>query len=139
MVSGIGVDIVEIDRLRAFVGRQGEDAVDRLLTDVERCGLRGARGINWATLAGRIAGKEATKKLLGHHGEVARWTEIEILHGLHGEPYVRLSGQTLTAARRRGINGLLITISHEKHTAIAVVVGTAAWQPWETQWIPVTP
>ena len=139
MAGGIGVDIVDIERLREFVARRGEDVIDRLLTDLERVAVHGARGINWSAFAGRWAVKEATKKLLGRHGEIARWSQIEVYHGLHGEPYVRLSGDTLRAARRHGINGMLTTISHEKHTAIAVVVATAAWQPWETPWTPAKP
>jgi holo-[acyl-carrier protein] synthase len=134
LVGDVGVDIVDVGRLRDFVTRQGEDVIDRLLTDVERVAVRGAPGINWSTFAGRIAAKEATKKLLGRRGETARWSEIEIYHGLHGEPYIRLSGATLAAARRHGINGVLISISHEKQTAIAVAIATAVWQPWETPW-----
>lgn len=138
MVGGVGVDIVDIRRLKAFVARRGEDVVDRLLSEVERIAVRGQRGIVWSAFAGRVAAKEATKKLLGSRGEMARWSQIEVCHGLHGQPYIRLTGETLTAAHRQGFNGLLVSISHEKDTAIAVVVGTSAWQPWETTWIPAT-
>jgi holo-[acyl-carrier protein] synthase len=138
MAGGIGVDIVNIGRLRAFVDRRGDAAIDRLLTDIERIAVRGKRGVNWSAFAGRIAAKEATKKLLGSRGELARWSQIEVCHGLYGEPYLRLSGETLHAARRQGFNGLLVSISHEKDTAIAVVVGTSAWLPWETPWTSVT-
>lgn len=138
MAGGVGIDIVDIERLRAFVARRGEAAVDRLLTDIERVAVRGRRGINWSTFAGRVAAKEAVKKLLGSRGETARWSQIEVCHGLHGEPYLRLAGETLLAARRQGINGLLLSISHDKDKAIAVVVGTSTWQPWETQWTPAT-
>lgn len=134
VVAGAGTDIVDIDRLRAFVARRGEAAVDRLLTEFERGTVRGRRGIRWGTFAGHVAAKEATKKVLGSRGETARWSEIEVYHGLHGEPYLRLTGETLLAARRHRIHGLILSISHEKNLAIAVVVATTAAQPWETEW-----
>jgi len=138
VAGGVGIDVVDIGRLKAFVARRGEDVIDRLLSDVERIAVRGKRGVVWSAFAGRVAAKEATKKLLGSRGEMARWSQIEVCHGLHGEPYIRLTGETLMAAHRQGINGLLLSISHEKDIAIAIVVGTSTWQPWETTWIPTT-
>jgi holo-[acyl-carrier protein] synthase len=106
-----------------MVGRCGPVVLDRLLTSRELADARGARGLVWTRLAGRIAAKEATKKVLGSRGQTARWTEVEVRLGSHGEPYVQLHGRTRLAAERCGLTGMLLSISHEKDVAIAVVLG----------------
>lgn len=120
---GLGVDLVAVDRLRSLVQRRGEAVLDRLLTSNELDLVRGARGLIWTSVAGRFAAKEATKKLLGSCGELARWTEVEILPGRNGEPRISLHGSTRQAARRCGVTSLAVSISHEKTHAIAVVLG----------------
>ena len=119
----LGVDIVEVDRLRAMVGRRGEDLLLRLLTGRELAAARGARGLLWPRIASRVAAKEATKKALGSRGQLARWTEVEVYTGAHGEPLLRLSGGTRLAAARCGLTGLRLSLAHGKTLAIAVVVG----------------
>jgi holo-[acyl-carrier protein] synthase len=121
--AGLGVDIVSVHRIRDMVGRCGPDVLDRLLTPGELADSRGARGLIWTRLAGRIAAKEATKKVLGSRGQTARWTEVEVRLGGHGEPYVKLHGRTRLAAERCGFTRFLLSISHEKAMAIAVVLG----------------
>lgn len=121
--GSLGVDIVSVHRIRDMVGRCGPAVLDRLLTPGELADCRGARGLIWTRLAGRIAAKEATKKVLGSRGQTARWTEVEVRLGSHGEPYVELSGRTRLAAGRCGLTRTLLSISHEKTMAIAVVLG----------------
>ena len=121
--GSLGVDIVSVHRIRDMVGRCGPGVLDRLLTPRELADSHGARGLIWTRLAGRIAAKEATKKVLGRRGETARWTEVEVRLGSSGEPYVELHGSTRLAAERCGLTRMLLSISHEKTMAIAVVLG----------------
>lgn len=121
--GGLGVDVVSVRRLRKMVERSGTAVLDRLLTAGELADSRGARGLIWTRLAGRIAAKEATKKVFGSRGQTARWTEVEVRTGEHGEPYVELHGRTREAAERCGLTQLLLSISHEKDLAVAVVLG----------------
>ncbi len=123
LAVAIGVDIVDVERLRAMVGRRGEVVLRRLLTDDELAAVTGTRGLVWTSVAGRVAAKEATKKLLGSRGELARWTEVEVRTGAHGEPHLWLSGQTRLAAARCGFTRLQLSLAYEKTTAIAVVLG----------------
>lgn len=121
--GGLGVDIVSIHRLRQTVERSGTVVLDRLLTPRELADSRGARGLIWTRVAGRIAAKEATKKVFGSRGQTARWTEVEVRTGEHGEPYVELHGRTREAAERCGFGQMLLSISHERDLAVAVVLG----------------
>jgi holo-[acyl-carrier protein] synthase len=109
--------------LREMVERSGTATLDRLLTQRELADARGARGLMWTRVAGRIAAKEATKKVFGSRGQTARWTEVEVCTGEHGEPYVELHGRTREAAERCGLRQMLLSISHEKDLAVAVVLG----------------
>jgi holo-[acyl-carrier protein] synthase len=117
------VDIVSVHRLRAMIERSGTAVLERLLTPRELADSRGARGLMWTRLAGRIAAKEATKKVFGSRGQIARWTEVEVRIGEHGEPYVELHGRTRLAAERCGLTQMMLSISHEKDLAVAVVLG----------------
>jgi holo-[acyl-carrier protein] synthase len=118
----VGVDIVETDRLRRLVERWGESVLDRLFTAAEQDGMRGARGLRWDSVAGRYAAKEATRKLFGSRGEMPRWTDIQVDVGPHGEPVLTLLGAAPAVARRCGLRDLRLSIAHERHSAVAVVV-----------------
>jgi holo-[acyl-carrier protein] synthase len=118
----VGVDIVETERLRRLVDRWGESVLERLFTAVERDGLRGARGLRWDSIAGRFAAKEAIRKLFGTRGEMPRWTDIQVDIGPHGEPSITLLGAAPAVALRCGLRDLRLSIAHERHSAVAVVV-----------------
>lgn len=118
----VGVDIVEVERLRQMVRRTGEAALDRLFTAAERAELRGARGLRWESLAGRFAAKEATRKVFGSRGEMPRWTDIEVKTGQYGEPTLTLLGEAVEVARRCGVHELQVSIAHERHSAVALVI-----------------
>lgn len=118
----VGMDIVEIERLRWLVQRWGEAVLDRLFTAAERDDLRGARGLRWPSIAGRFAAKEATRKAFGTRGEMPRWRDIQIGVGTYGEPVLTLLGDATAVARRCGFEHLHLSITHEKHYAAATVI-----------------
>jgi holo-[acyl-carrier protein] synthase len=118
----LGVDIVDGERLRAMVERWGDEVLDRLFTPVERATLHGERGVRWDTVAGRFAAKEAVRKVFGPRGAVPRWNDIQIGTGVHGEPVLTLLGEAAGLAHRYGFRRLLLSIAHEKRSAVAVVL-----------------
>lgn len=120
--GAVGLDVVDTERLRRLILRWGDPLLDRLFTGGERAASRGAQGWRWHSLAGRFAAKEATKKVLASRGHLAGWTEIEVLNGQYGEPLLRLHGRAQDAATRCGFGSLLLSISHEGDTAVAVVL-----------------
>lgn len=120
---GIGVDLVEVNRLLA--GQEG--LMERLLTERERewC-RRSARSLE--RLAGRFAAKEAVLKALGTGlKEGMSWQQIEILPNASGAPVVELFGMADERYREIGGQKILLSIAHDGGMAIAYaqIVGVA--------------
>jgi holo-[acyl-carrier protein] synthase len=119
-VSGVGIDLIEIERLeRALERRPG--LAERLFTASEltqsRSRLRPGRH-----LAARFAAKEAAIKALGV-GLAAR--EIEVEGGYGEPPTLRLHGDAAAFAKRRGL-ALQVSLTHSQGTAAAVVLAEPA-------------
>ena len=116
-----GVDLIEIDRLRAAVSRHGERFLQRVFTPAERR-LSGSR---MESLAVRFAAKEAVAKALGTgiwRAGVA-WTDIEVERVDGGAPRLRLYGGAARRAAEMGIGEWSISLTHSRTQAIAFVVG----------------
>jgi holo-[acyl-carrier protein] synthase len=115
-VIEVGVDIVEIGRVRAAVERHGEGFRRRVYTELEwqQCGS------SIPSLAGRFAAKEAVMKALGIGG--MRFRDIEIRRSPSGKPEVELSGRMLARADSLAIQRITVTISHSRDNAVAVAL-----------------
>jgi len=124
MIVGIGVDVVEIERIDTLIKRQPK-AISRFLTLQEQQFLTGKSEARQAEyVAGRYAAKEAGAKALGTGiGEAVSFLDMEILPTPNGKPqlsykpyvYSRLG---LDAERVR----VHVSISHSQSHAIAQVV-----------------
>ncbi len=112
MIDGIGVDIIELDRIAEAVRR--DRFRSRVFTEAERQYCDGCEGAE--RYAGRFAAKEAVAKALGI---ALSWREVEILHASGGAPIARLHGK---AAERLGDRCLLVSISHCRAYAVAQAV-----------------
>jgi holo-[acyl-carrier protein] synthase len=125
MIIGIGVDIVEVPRIQAVIDRHGEHFLRRVFTEQEVAYCRsGARPPE--RFAGRFAAKEAALKALGtgwQHGTSFR--EVEVTTDELGAPALRLSGHTLELSRTRGVLRWHVSLSHDRHYAVAQVVAEA--------------
>ena len=114
-VLGIGVDVTQVDRLRAAYNRQGDALLRRIFThgELDYC---------WRFpdpfphLAGRFAAKEAVIKALGFPCDPA---EIEIERKAD-KPTVTLHGRAKSRAEEAGVRELHISLSHTGEVAIAV-------------------
>ena len=115
----IGVDIIEIARIEKAVARWGERFLHRVYTDAE---LR-LYCQKPSSLAARFASKEAVMKLLGTGIKGACWKDIETLSHPSGKPLVNLYGRAKIEAKRLGLKGIAISLSHSKEYAIAMVSG----------------
>ena len=120
--TGIGIDLVEIERIRTAVSRWGERFLQRVYTEQELTLYRH----KMESLAARFAGKEAAVKALcwPDRGYVA-WKDIEILSDQNGKPVVNLYGKALRQARESGIERLEISLSHTRDNAVAIVLGVS--------------
>ena len=118
-VIGVGVDIIEVGRIRDLMERKGARLHGRVFTDIE---MDAAEGGHYEKLAGRFAAKEAVSKALGQGISGIGWNEIEILNEPSGKPYVRLLGRAEELAKARGAKAVHISISHTDTLAIAFAV-----------------
>ncbi len=122
MIVGIGVDLVEIERLRKAIERHGERARRRFFTERELAECD-SRGNTTECLAGRFAAKEATFKALGTgKGPGLRWTDLEVIRDDSGPPRLSFSGAALECAEGLGMERSWVSITHEAGLACAFVV-----------------
>ena len=114
----VGVDLIEIERIRRALARHGEDFKERCFTEDERayCDSKPNPAQHYA---GRFAAKEAVGKALGT-GVHFTWREIEI-HG-RPKPGVRLSGRTAAAAERVGASAIELSMTHSRELAAAIAI-----------------
>lgn len=126
-IRGIGVDIVDVVRLKRAVDRWGERFTGRVFRSDEVLYAKG-RARPAEHLSARFAGKEAVIKALGGLQDGGRMREIEIVPGPSGRPLVRLHGAVRTLAAARGVGEIFLSLSHTAGTAVAqaVAVGGAA-------------
>lgn len=114
MGAGLGIDVLEIDRMERALERHPRLA-ERVFTAGER-DYAAARARPGRHLAARFAAKEAVVKALGLRGGVGL-REVEIVAG--EPPAVRLCGRAAEAAAGAQVE---VSLSHSRDTAIAVAV-----------------
>ncbi len=120
MRQHIGVDIIEIDRIRKVTERRGQRFLERVFTAAERDRYRG----RFDSLAARFAAKEAILKCLDACHCGVRWQDIEVLSNAAGKPTINLKGAALAAARRLALVSLDVSLSHSENYAVAFACGT---------------
>jgi holo-[acyl-carrier protein] synthase len=125
LIIGIGVDMVEIERIRHALERHGTTFLDRILSKEERDLIEGERLTSARIVefvSGRFAAKEAVAKALGTGiGKIA-WSDIHIIRTETGAPAILVSGEALKASQTRQIKNWHISISHTQTNAIAYVI-----------------
>jgi holo-[acyl-carrier protein] synthase len=119
MILGIGVDIIEVARIRAALEnpRTGARFRERVFTPAEAAYCSRRRNA-YESFAARFAAKEAMMKALGR---AYGWREIEVERG-SGPPTIRLHGRALARAEELGIRRILLSLSHTAELAIAYVI-----------------
>jgi holo-[acyl-carrier protein] synthase len=113
VIVGIGVDIVDIARLEAALKRTPRLA-PRLFAESEL-------GLPGASLAARFAAKEAAAKALGAPPGL-RWTDVEVRLDHSGRPQLAVHGTVAQAARMQGVSRWHLSLSHDAHVSVAMVV-----------------
>ena len=112
MVIGIGIDIIEIDRIKESAENYGDRFLNKIYTQKELDYCLNKK-YKYQHLAARFAAKEAVYKALatGWNKEVS-WQNIEISNEPNGMPIVTLKGN-LKKFLNKGIN-LKISMSHSR-------------------------
>ena len=121
MVVGIGIDLVEIHRMKKAIERPL--FVQRVFTPAEQayCDSRGRQ--NAASYAARFAAKEAVMKALGTGlSGGGTWQDIEVLPDEQGKPVMTLSGYFGQLSRKMDVTRIHVSLSHAQEYAAAQVL-----------------
>ncbi|HLI71668.1 MAG TPA: holo-ACP synthase [Ktedonobacteraceae bacterium] len=114
----VGVDIIEVDRVRKVHEHHGERFLRRVFTETE---IRQCRGKD-TRLAGRFAAKEAISKALGTGLHGVTWREMEVVQLRSGRPTIRLYGNAKKRAELLGLTAFDISIADLQTFSIAIAV-----------------
>jgi holo-[acyl-carrier protein] synthase len=120
-VLGLGTDLVDVDRFRLALARQGDRLVARLFSDAERD--YAFRHRNPAPrLAARFGAKEAVMKALG----VGLWKfalrDVEVIRLPSGQPTIALYNKAAALAQARKVTAWHLTLTHTDTMAAATAV-----------------
>ena len=121
-VIGIGVDAVDIGRMRTILARTPSFA-DRVFTSDELAYARMAEDPA-ERLAARFAAKEAVLKVLGLGLGACAFTEIEVVRAESGAPSIRLLGVAADLASAAEVAHWQISLTHTDTLAMAFAIGT---------------
>ena len=122
MILGVGIDIIEVERIRASHEKFGERFLKRILRP-EEIAYCFSHAQPAPFLAARFSAKEAISKAFGTGiGAQLGWQDMEVRRKESGQPYVILhdSGQSLFA--ERGARALHLSLSHTNYYASAIAV-----------------
>jgi holo-[acyl-carrier protein] synthase len=122
MIVGVGIDIIEVSRIRRARERRGGRFLNRLFTpaELEYC-LASANCDQH--LAARFAAKEAAFKALGTGlASGCRWLDIEVILDKNGAPALLISSGAADLASRRGVSRSHLSLSHSASFASAAVI-----------------
>ena len=122
MILGLGIDLIEVERIRASHERFGERFLNRILRPDE---IAYCLGFSQPAphLAARFAAKEAVSKAFGTGiGAELGWLDMEVGRHESGQPYVILHDRGLDLLARRGGGQIFLSLSHTGQHACAVAV-----------------
>lgn len=122
MILGIGIDLIEVQRIEASYEKFGERFLTRILLpdEIGYCLSHKKPG---PFLAARFAAKEAISKAFGTGiGAELGWQDMEVCRRGTGEPYVVLHGKGEELFNQRRAKNLLISLSHTQVHATAVAI-----------------
>lgn len=120
MIVGIGTDICSIERFEDEEKRSA--LLARFFSEDERAYIEGRGKGAAASAAAVFAAKEACAKALGTGFRGFGPLEIEVLHNENGKPGYKLTGEASRLARRKGVDRMHLSLSHDGGLAVAFAV-----------------
>jgi holo-[acyl-carrier protein] synthase len=122
MIYGIGIDLIEIDRIRQALTRTGQRFSERVFTELEQQYCR-RQGRSEACYAVRFAAKEAFLKAFGTGlRQYMRWRDIEVQRDALGKPSLHVYGYLRERCMAQKIRHIHLSLSHSATMAIAQVI-----------------
>lgn len=121
MVKGVGVDIIDIHRIKKLVGRDSR-FIEKIFseTEIRYCESKYRKEVHYAA---RFAAKEAFFKALGTGFQFGmKWTDISVENDELGKPEIKLEGKTLENFKKKNNKFIRLSISHTKEYAVAFLL-----------------
>ena len=120
MIKGIGVDIIELDRIKAAVEKYGANFLQKVFTEKEITYCQRRKTLGIPEFAVRFAAKEAYSKAigtglrgLGRSIKGVGWKEVEVVNDSLGKPMLSINGSIDKNTH--------VSLSHSRDYAIATV------------------
>ena len=120
MITGIGVDMVQVQRMKKW--RDNPGLLERYFHPEELSIALKNESKAELSLAARFAAKEAFGKALGTGLAGMLLRDIMIKNRHNGKPEMIVSNTALAALDQNGANRIHVSLSHERDYAIAMVV-----------------
>jgi len=121
--KGLGIDLVEVGRIRSLLERHGQRFKERTFTadEISYCESCADPAMHFAA---RFAAKEAAAKAIGTGlwAQGVDWRQIEVVREDSGRPVLLLHGEAQAHAKRLGSSGSLLSITHTQELAMAQVI-----------------
>ncbi len=122
MILGVGIDLIEVERIKASYERFGERFVSRVLRAEETAYCLSHKEPA-PFLAARFAAKEAISKAFGTGiGAKLGWLDMEVGRKDSGEPFVILHDGGLKLLEERKARTVWLSLSHTQAHATAVAI-----------------
>lgn len=120
---------MSVTEVEQSIAEHGDRYLERIYTERELADCRSAGEVSAERIAARFAAKEATYKALQPAGEAVPWRSIGVRREPAGAVSLELTGGAADVARRAGVTGLALSLSHEADMAAAVVVAELKEEP----------
>lgn len=122
MITGIGIDVIQNERIRGSIQRFGGRFLNRIYTEGEMayCKKCANPEIHYAA---RFAAKEAAFKAIGTGWAAGvKWKDVEVERLESGKPELHLHGEVLARATAMGAKRFYVSLTHDQLVSCAVVI-----------------
>ena len=122
MIYGIGIDLVENDRLEKIIKKWGDKFLNKIFSkgEILYCTRHAQSSIHFGA---RFAAKESFLKALGLGlGGGVKLSDIEVINDETGKPALKLNGTARTQIEKRNVTNIHLSLTHTKKYATAVVL-----------------
>src|ERR1700722_4572412 len=114
MITGIGIDVIQNDRIRDSIERFSDRFVNRIYTEGE-IGYCRKCAVPEIHFAARFAAKEAAFKALGTGWAAGvKWKDVEVERMESGKPELLLHGEALAHAIAMGATRFHVSLTHDQ-------------------------
>ena len=120
MMTGIGIDTIEISRIKNAVSRN-KRFLEKIFSEKELKYIK-SKNYNVSTIAGMFSAKESISKALGTGIRGFDWTDIEIIHDDLGKPNVKLNNYAKEILDEKQYDSISVSISHDRDKAISISI-----------------